>query len=142
VAPSDQLSDRVAELLRSIGFWGMVQLQFLGSDSDPVVIDANPRFFGSMPLAVASGVNLPALWHAAAQEQDVAAQLSYREGVHYRWLEADLVAARRQGLSLLRPVRGPVVGAMWAGDDPVPGLVMAAEQLSVRARRLLRSRAR
>jgi predicted ATP-grasp superfamily ATP-dependent carboligase len=107
------------------------------------LIDVNPRFYGSLPLALASGVNLPAIWHAAVGDGAGPAPGDYRVGVHYRWLRAD-VAAARDGAprSLMRVAPRPRVGAVWAADDPLPSVVSTAGTVGKAARRRLGDRLR
>ncbi len=64
---------------------GVFQAQFLGAS----LIDLNPRVYGSLPLAVAAGLNLPAIYVNAllGRPQHVPAA---RPGVRYRWVEGDV----------------------------------------------------
>jgi hypothetical protein len=91
-------------------------------------VDINPRVYGSLPLAVAAGANLPAIYCALLQGHHVP-WTAGRAGVTYRWIEGDLrhvVAAvrdRRMSWStaarLLRPHRGTAHSVMqWS--DPRP----------------------
>lgn len=129
VAPDGDLINRCAALLADGGYWGLAELQFVATDAGVRgPIDFNPRFFGSLPLALAAGVNLPAAWHAVATGQPAAEQTSYREGVTYRWLEADLLAALHGSPRvLLERNPRPRTGAMWSGADPVPGLLLGSQ---------------
>jgi len=142
VAPDETLTERVGEMLRQAGFWGMAQLQFLAGEGWPVLIDVNPRFYGSLSLALAAGVNLPAAWHAVARGAPVGPAQPYRLGVRYRWLEADIVVAARGGDAPLLPARRPVVGAWWSADDPLPAAILAGGAFSARIRRQVRRRLR
>src|SRR4051794_29423412 len=90
VAPDEDLLDRCAQMLSSAGYWGLAHLQFLSTPDGPALIDINPRFYGSMPLALAAGVNLPAAVHAVTLGRPFPPALDYRIGVEYRWLQADL----------------------------------------------------
>jgi predicted ATP-grasp superfamily ATP-dependent carboligase len=132
VAPDDELTGRCAELLRQSGYWGLAQLQFVGSRRGPALIDVNTRFYGSLALALASGVDFPARWHALASGSDPGPAPYYEVGVSYRWLEAEIIAALhgRPDIILRRPPR-PRTGAMWAGDDPLPGVLMGARAAGV-----------
>ncbi|MEA2404021.1 MAG: hypothetical protein QOE08_668 [Thermoleophilaceae bacterium] len=141
VAPDEELISRSAALLGDAGYWGLAELQFLVTESGMRgPIDVNPRFFGSLPLALAAGVNLPAAWHAVATGQPAPTPAGYREGVTYRWFEAELLAAIHGSPRVLlgRP-RRPRVGAMWSAADPVPGVLLGgralAEWLARRVRR-------
>ena len=56
-----------------MGFGGLAQLQFVQAPGGaPALIDVNPRFYGSLPLALACGVNLPDAWHALVSGADAA----------------------------------------------------------------------
>lgn len=95
VTPDEDLVERVAELLRRCGFWGLAEVQLMQTDRWSAPIDVNTRYYATMELAHASGVNLAAAWHAVALGLPVSARGSYRSGVSFRWWEADLSAALR-----------------------------------------------
>jgi predicted ATP-grasp superfamily ATP-dependent carboligase len=137
VAPNEDLVEQVAALLRSAGYWGLAQVQLVGTARGPAAIDVNPRFYGSLPLATAAGVNLPLAWHQVATGERPRPQLDYRAGVTYRWLEGELTAVwngERHRLRVRAP--RPRAGAMWAWDDPAASVVLAAEAAAPRVRRL------
>jgi predicted ATP-grasp superfamily ATP-dependent carboligase len=138
VEPDAALLEQGVEVLRRAGYWGLAQLDFVQGSDGPVLIDVNPRFYACLPLALASGVNLPAAWHAVALGRPTRPPSDYSPGVTFRWLEADLVAAFRGERARLRRVhRGPTTGAMWAPDDPVAAGVLGAGAIALRAGRLL-----
>jgi predicted ATP-grasp superfamily ATP-dependent carboligase len=137
VAPDPDLVERVAALLRAAGYWGLAQVQLVHTARGPAAIDINPRFYGSLPLARAAGVNLAEAWHRVASGERARPQLDYRVGVTYRWLEGELTAAWNGERARLRTrPPAPRAGAMWAWDDPAPGLVLAAGAAAPRLRRL------
>ena len=126
VEPDPELIDRAVAMLRDLGWWGLAHMQFLATARGPALIDVNVRFYGSLPLATAAGVNLPAVWHRVCVGGRPAPPPGYRLGVRYRWLEGELVAACKGEPRRLatRPVRGGA-GAMWSAGDPVPGVLLA-----------------
>ena len=127
VPPDEDTADRVRALLGSTGFWGLAQVQFIATPAGPRLIDVNPRGYGSISLALAAGLNLPALWHRVALGERLPAPSAYAEGVTYRWLEADVYAALHGDVrSLLRRSPSPRVGAFWSAADPVPGVLLSA----------------
>lgn len=142
VEPDEALVESCRALLAAAGYWGLAQLQFLDAPSGRRLIDVNTRFYGSLALALAAGVNLPAAWHAVALEQPAGTPEPYRAGVSYRWLEADLMAATRgtRGRLLDRGPR-PRTGPMWAGDDLIASGIFAAGAVGGGIRRRLRRRA-
>jgi hypothetical protein len=103
---------------------GVFQAQFVG----PYLVDINPRVYGSLPLAVAAGANLPAIYCALLQGYDVP-WTAGRAGVRYRWIEGDvrhLVAAARDrqmswatAARMLRPHRG-TAHSVTQWTDPRP----------------------
>lgn len=136
VPPDDELVEQATSMLVATGYWGLAQLDFVLSDTGPVLIDVNPRFYTSLPLALACGVNLPAAWHAVAVGRGSPQPHAYRVGVTYRWLEGDLTAAVRGNLGVLRRRSPrPRAGAMWASDDPVASTMLALGAVGVRLRR-------
>jgi len=128
VAPDEDLARRAAAMLAGAGFWGLAEVQFLPTPEGPAVIDVNPRPYGSISLALAAGVNLPAVWHAVATGARPQPQARYAPGVTYRWLEADVYAALHGDVRALAwRAPHPRVGAMWAGDDPVASALLAGQ---------------
>jgi len=130
VVPDEALALRLGGMLAEVGFWGLAQVQFIATSDGPELIDLNPRFYGSMALALAAGVNLPAIWHAVATGAPLPTPAAYRVGVTYRWLEGELFAALhgRPGLALRR-APAPRVGPMWASDDPLPAAMLAVRSV-------------
>jgi predicted ATP-grasp superfamily ATP-dependent carboligase len=120
VEPDEELAEAARSMLAAAGFWGLAQLQFIATADGPRLIDVNTRYYGSMALALAAGVSLPAAWHDVALNRPAGRPGRYAAGVSYRWLEADLIAALRRypGSLFPRPPR-PCVGPMWARDDLV-----------------------
>ena len=145
VAPDEMLVNRTAAMLADIGYWGLAQVDFVQTRSGHVLLDVNPRFYRCLPLALACGTNLPALWHAVTVGRAVGAPQRYRVGVTYRWLEADIAAAVRGApRRLMGRSPRPHTGASWAAGDPLPGLLLGAETVTSRALRAvgLRDRTR
>ncbi|MDQ1674001.1 MAG: hypothetical protein QOC98_2563 [Frankiaceae bacterium] len=166
VPVDEDLVERVVGMLRDLGWWGLVNLQFLlpggtwvasTGDAAGRLIDVNGRFYGSIALARAAGLDLPLLWGKLALEHGDSARypagpaLTGRAGVRYQSLEEDLrraVTERRGGL--VRDVRATIryasgaTHSTWAADDRRPALlrsrsVVRSESREL-ARRLLRRR--
>ena len=152
--PIDEaLAARVSALMRELQWFGLAQLQFIDTgEGQPRLIDFNGRFYGSLSLALAAGVNLPATWAALATGTP-AERADARPGVRYHYLEGDLQVARseRRG-GLLRDVGGCLRYALGAQHsilslrDPGPGLrgasMLAGEAGQAARRRLHRRRPR
>jgi len=143
VAPDEALVERAVALLVGAGYWGLAQMQFLAGRRRPSLIDVNPRFYGSLSLALACGVNLPRAWHDVATGAEPPRPGPYRLGVSYRWLEADISAAYNGAVKLLlRRAPRPRVGAMWAPEDPLPSTILAFATARERIGRRLPARRR
>jgi predicted ATP-grasp superfamily ATP-dependent carboligase len=139
VAADGDLESRVASLLQEIGWSGLFQTQFLGApDGRRLLIDFNPRAYGSLALAVRAGANLPALW-AALVLGALPPPMRYRPGVRYRLEHNDLRAVARtvrEGdirgvLAALLP-RPRTAHAVFSLRDPRPMLTTAEKLLALR----------
>lgn len=133
--PEPELEERLVALLET--HQGVFQAQFLGER----LIDVNPRVYGSLPLAIAAGANLPAIALSAATG-DVCDLVRGRPGARYRWLEGDLrniaLSVRDRELSVPAAVAAVLphsgtahsVEALW---DPLP--VLARSRAIIRRMR-------
>ena len=131
VAPEEGVVSAAQRVLAAVGYTGLAQLQFVRSARGPVLVDVNTRFYGSLPLALATGVNLPAIWHAALIGARLPQPGPYRVGVTYRWLEGDVMAAARGSVRpLISRTPNPRVGAIWASDDPIASAVLAVDAVA------------
>lgn len=128
VEPDVPLEQSLVRLLD--GHCGVFQVQLLGR----YVLDVNPRVFGSLPLAVAAGANLPVV-AANAARGCVGQLVRARAGVRYRWLEGDLRGigqgflrrelSVREVVHQLRPRRG-TAHSIESVRDPGPALARLA----------------
>jgi predicted ATP-grasp superfamily ATP-dependent carboligase len=154
VAIDPRLLDSASRLMRELGWFGLVNLQFLRpDDGDARLIDLNGRFFGSLALSLAAGVNLPALWAEAALGRPAQKFTTGRPGRRFQALEEDLRLTVRD--VPLRAAMPGVVGCLryavgsthstWATKDPAPGLLHGARlagRLPKKAVTVLRREAR
>ena len=124
-APDREVEARLLELLD--GFEGVFQAQFAGS----YLLDVNPRVYGSLPLAVKAGANLPAVYCDALAGKVPGETIRATTGVFFRWLEGDLRnvffgvrsgdISAREAVSLLKPKPGSAHGPESL-RDPKPML--------------------
>ncbi len=136
VEPDEALVYRTASMLADIGYWGLAQVDFVDTPAGPVLLDVNPRFYRCLPLAIACGTNLAALWHAVTSGRPVGSPGRYRVGVTYRWLEADFAAAARGApRRLLYRTPSPHAGAAWAAGDPLPAFLLGGAAVTNRVLR-------
>lgn len=95
VPVDEELVARTEMLLEELGWWGLVELQFLtGIDGVPQLIDLNGRFFGSMALTNAARPGLADAWGRLALGEPAPRLPDAQPGVRYAWLAGDLRRAR------------------------------------------------
>jgi predicted ATP-grasp superfamily ATP-dependent carboligase len=84
----DDLIEQSLRLLRAIDFRGVAMVEFKEDPhrGQPVLMEVNPRFWGSIQLAVSTGVDFPVLYHRLAAGLPVTPVLDFEEGVYGRWL--------------------------------------------------------
>ncbi len=82
------LKDYAERILRELRWHGVAMVEFKVDESTGNVrlMEVNGRFWGSVSLAVASGVDFPYLAHTLALEGDVQEVRKYAVGVRTRWL--------------------------------------------------------
>lgn len=140
VATDPELSRGVRALVKDLGWFGLVQVEFVRNDEGVAhITDFNGRFYGSMALATGAGANLPALWANHALGRGGALSGPPKPGAGFQWLNRDLAAGLAAGP---RALVGAVAVApfashsMWDPRDPGP----AARYLLPEAVRRLRGR--
>ena len=130
------LAERAEEIAAQLGWHGVFELELLRLPSGRLLaIDFNPRVYGSLALAISTGVNLPALWcnSLLGKSPPPSGEMMRRpKRVSYRREDTELrhalaaVRARavRDALDTVRPQRG-VAHAYFRADDPLPALARA-----------------
>jgi predicted ATP-grasp superfamily ATP-dependent carboligase len=143
------LEAAITRFLRGVGWAGLFQLQFLDTAEGRLLIDVNPRIYGSLSLALAAGQNLPAIWIDLLRGR--APEIKpYRPDVSFRNEVLDGRALLTHART--RELRGAVTAlrvhadsyAYFAPGDSLPLLIQGpalALKLRSRARRRLAERA-
>jgi predicted ATP-grasp superfamily ATP-dependent carboligase len=136
-----ELRAAIERLLEALEWQGLAQLQFVvPSDGRHRLIDFNPRFYGSLPLAVAAGANHPDTWARLTTGRPVRPSEG-RPGAVYQWFSRDL----RASLSDPDPVREAIrcvtispraAHSLWSWQEPT----LAASFILERARSVARLR--
>jgi predicted ATP-grasp superfamily ATP-dependent carboligase len=87
VAIDEDLRDRSRALLDRFGWSGvaMVEYKLDSATGQPYLMEVNGRFWGSLQLAIDSGVDFPRILVACALGEDAQEMPSYRVGVRSRW---------------------------------------------------------
>jgi D-aspartate ligase len=133
-------------LLARLGYTGLVEVEFKRDPRDGLskLLDVNPRVWGWHTLCARAGIDFTWLAWQLARGEPVE-RTRARSGVRWTRLTTDLPTAAREmragRLSLadyVGSLRGPRERAIFARDDPLPGLLEVPLLASVVAGRLLR----
>jgi predicted ATP-grasp superfamily ATP-dependent carboligase len=118
-------------LLREIGYTGLIEIEYKRDprDGELKLLDMNPRVWGWHSLCARAGVDFPWLLWLLVSGKDLPPSRA-RTGVRWRRCTTDMPTAftelLRRRLSVreyARSLRWPRESAIFAWDDPVPGLI-------------------
>jgi len=121
-ATDSELIEPSRRLLDRLGWHGVAMIEWRCSQgSAPQLIEINPRLWGSLPLTIAAGVDIPLGMLALARHTPLPAASAWRAGVRARNLTDDLQwfvdnarADKRDPLLLTQPVRREALGWLSA----------------------------
>ncbi len=84
----DELKDLGLTILKTLKWTGLAMVEFRvdARSKAPVLMEINPRPWGSLHLAVMSGMDFPYLLYRLAIDGDISPQWDYKAGVRCRWL--------------------------------------------------------
>jgi predicted ATP-grasp superfamily ATP-dependent carboligase len=125
---SHDLRDSGRRILSELRWSGVAMVEFKRDEADNrfKLIEINPKFWGSLGLAVAAGVDFPYLAFRAACGLPVDPPSAYGS-VRYQWLSMDIAhsfAVRKPGLWFREVARGTPNDFRLA--DPIPNLTLIA----------------
>jgi len=131
-APLDPRLRAAAErLLGAMAWHGPAMLEFRDDGvHEPWLMEVNGRFWGSLQLAIASGVDFPLLWVRLLRGETVTPVADYPVGQTLRWLWGDV----KRFLYILRGPPAGYVGAfpsVWQGLRELLGAQPAGARLEV-----------
>lgn len=86
-----EMEKMAIKLLNFVGWHGLAMVEFKLDErnNEPVLLEVNPRFWGSIYQAIASGVDFPYLLYQMAIDGDVKPVFQYKVGVKTRFLLTD-----------------------------------------------------
>ena len=140
----DEVIGPSVRLLEALRWTGLVEVEFKRDEHDGrfKLLDVNPRVWGWHTLCARAGVDFPYLLWLAVRGERVRG-VGARPGVRWTRTTTDLpmvvgqVLAHRISLgAYLASLRGPRERAIFALDDPVPGLLEVPVLVSILARRV------
>jgi predicted ATP-grasp superfamily ATP-dependent carboligase len=75
-------------ILTNLKWYGvaMVEFKYDPRDNQPKLLEINPRFWGSLELAIKAGVNFPYLLYKVVMDEEIEPVMKYKLGVRCRWL--------------------------------------------------------
>lgn len=85
---SEQLKNEGLKILRALNWHGVAMVEFKldSRDNKPKLMEVNPKFWGSLDLAIASGVDFPYLAYKMALDGDVKPVMEYKHDINFRWI--------------------------------------------------------
>jgi predicted ATP-grasp superfamily ATP-dependent carboligase len=113
IAPPEEALDAARKVLEHYGWSGVAMVEFKRDSRDgrPKLMEINARFWGSLQLAVSSGVDFPYLLYASVNGGEIATQSNYKYGVKSRWELGDfdhlLIRFLRRNSDLRLPREAP-----------------------------------
>lgn len=86
-----ELVDISIKLMKSLNYFGIADIDFLVDErtKEPKLMEINPRFWGSLPVAIAAGVDFPGLLYEMMCNGDVKKSFDYKTGVRSRHVIID-----------------------------------------------------
>jgi predicted ATP-grasp superfamily ATP-dependent carboligase len=122
-------------MLKALKWYGVAMVEFKidPRDGEPKLMEVNPKFWGSLELAIHAGVDFPYLLYQLAVEGAVEPVNHYNAGVRCRWLPGDflhfLFAPNRLQLlpEFFNFFDGRTYYDVFSKDDPRPviGLLLS-----------------
>jgi predicted ATP-grasp superfamily ATP-dependent carboligase len=144
IVPSDDLLERIENLVVSTGWEGLFELELLVLGTEAHVIDLNPRPHGWLALATRAGANLPRVWCEWLLGSSPSFVMA-RPDVYYRWEDGEFLnlvrhlsrGRWRDAAQCLRPYRNAAYAATsWR--DPLPLMARVAWVARRLPRRIMR----
>jgi predicted ATP-grasp superfamily ATP-dependent carboligase len=158
IALDERFVEPAVRLLKALEWTGVAMVEFKDQTAgSPVLMEINGRFWGSLPLAVAAGVDFPLLLVQQILGLDMPVPTNYLVGVRCRHLQSDLsylTAAmkgrprywsgtfprRLEAIAAIAPLPGRWRSFNFRPTDPWPGIREAIDFLGREARSLSRAR--
>jgi D-aspartate ligase len=131
VEPDEEVLEAGLRLLASVGYRGFAHVELVRDPRDGILklLEVNTRLPVWAGVGMSRWYDLGPLAYADLCGEDAAALAPFSERVSWVYLAKDVVTAaklvrngRVEPGALARPYRGPRVPAVFARDDPAPGI--------------------
>lgn len=144
IAPEKEMVDKAIALLRAIGWEGVALVEFRrAADGTDWLMEVNGRYWGTLPTAIAAGVDFPFYQWEIVHGRKPQVDPNYATGLRVRWTRGAVLRLRErlfeptgfgtpkltraQEWSSFRQDMGRGVrDAMWRASEPVPAIADAA----------------
>ncbi len=92
IIPDPAIREYSIRLMKALNWHGVAMVEFKVDDRDntPRIMEINARFWGSLQLAIDSGIDFPLMLYKMITTGDVLPAFDYKIGVKSRWLLGDL----------------------------------------------------
>ncbi|AST93636.1 hypothetical protein BC6307_21395 [Sutcliffiella cohnii] len=122
------------ELLKELNWHGVAMVEYKKDprDGELVLMEINPRIWGSIQLPIYCGINIPeAIAENYKNKEYKSYKKEYKEGVKLRWFfPADILSILTSSESLLKklkniivPIKGEVTGMIYDPEDIKPSFL-------------------
>ncbi len=130
-------------LLDALEWHGVAMVEFRMRNGVPYLMEINPKFWGSLDLALEAGVNFPLELIKIADGVEVSFSRNYAKDFRYHWpchgdLDHMLLSPARAGQVLHDCFTPSVRSNLWWRTDFLPTLYMIMHYLVLLPRRLLK----
>ena len=108
------------EFLKELSWRGIAMVEWKNDirDGIPKLMEINPRFWGSLELAIRSGVNFPVLYAKAALGEKLDPVPDYADGVRCRWMiPGDILRYLSQSKTERESLREFVKGLPYLAEE-------------------------
>lgn len=127
-----KLLELAEPLLTSIDWYGSANVEFKIDERDktPKLMEVNPHLWGSLQLAISSGINIPYLLYQLAMKGDIQPRFEYKTGVKFRWFVygdfmhflTNLIVHKKFDFDVFKLYEKNNCHATWLLSDPLPFL--------------------
>jgi predicted ATP-grasp superfamily ATP-dependent carboligase len=132
-----KLMDYGLRILKALKWHGVAMVEFKKDSTDGTfkLMEINPKFWGSLDLAIASSVNFPYLLYKMTIDGDVSPTFSYKNNVKFVWpFPDDLIHALNKPQDLkyfLSDLFNPCVNKNISINDLCPILFPVIKGISI-----------
>ena len=132
---NEDLLEHGKKLLDYIKWHGVAMVEFIRDNltKEFYVIETNPKFWGSLDLAIECGVDFPTLAVEMAMGNELDINKDYKIGVKYHWpLNGEmlhLINRPRSFFSIIKDLFDPKVKSNIILRDPLPILLSALKEI-------------